>query len=277
MKALTSALTWAAIAVIALTALPVVAALRLVERNPARLRTGRAFRIAGSMIPRINPAWHVRVTGLDPDTLRHPYVVVSNHLSQADIPVVSILPWEMKWVAKRELFEVPVLGWMMRMAGDIDVDRKDPQSRSSVLARARRRIERGASVMFFAEGTRSRDGRLKKFHDGAFRLAVRAGVPVLPLAIDGTGDALPTSGWKFSEADVRLAVLPPVPTDGLTEADVPALRDRVRAMIRAQVADWRGLPEDEVDGLAALVEAPSDPGEEPAKSGHGAVPSGRPG
>lgn len=264
MKAVSSALTWAAIALIAVTALPVVALLWVLDRTPARLVAGRAFRVAGSMIPRSNPAWKVRISGVDPGTLRHPYVVVCNHLSQADIPLISMLPWEMKWVAKKELFDVPVLGWMMAMAGDIAVDRKDPQSRSTVLRRARGRIEKGASVMFFPEGTRSRDGRLKTFHDGAFRLAIQAGVPVLPLAIDGTSDALPTSGWQFSPADVRLMVLPPVPTDGLTEADVPALRDRVRDAIRDQVAAWRGLDEAAVD---ALAEAPPTTGEEPTKSG----------
>jgi len=271
MKAVSSALTWAAIVLITLSALPVIAVLRVLDRSPARLRAGRALRIFGSAFTRINSAWHLRITGVDPATLRHPYVVVSNHLSAADIPLISRLPWEMKWVAKKALFDVPVLGWMLHMVGDIPVDRKDPRSRATVLRRARSRITNGASVMFFPEGTRSRDGRLKTFHDGAFRLAIAAGVPVLPLAIDGTSDALPTSGWQFSDANIRLAVLPPVPTDGLTADDVAALRDRVRGIIRAQVAEWRGLPEAAVDGLprpsGALAEAPPGPGEERAKSG----------
>lgn len=289
MKALSSALTWAAVALVALAALPVLLVLRLVDRTPGRLRTGRAFRIAGSTITRINPEWTVEVEGLEAaDALDHPYVVVSNHQSHADIPVISLLPWEMKWVAKKELFDVPVLGWMMRLADDIAVDRADPASRASVLARAKERLRRGASVMFFAEGTRSKDGRVRRFHDGAFRLAVSAGVPVLPLAIDGTMDALPKHGWQFSRADVRLAVLEPVPTDGLGQDDVEALRDRVRAVILERVAAWREVPAASVDALAspperspealaAAAEAPGRAGEDGAKSGAVEARPARPG
>ena len=213
------------------------------------MRTGRTFRRIGATSTRVNPAWHVEVGGVEPAALSHPYVVVSNHQSLADIPVISRLPWEMKWVGKAELFRLPVMGWLMRLADDIPVDRADPSSRASVLLRAQDKIEAGVSVMFFPEGTRSRDGRLKTFYDGAFLLAIEAGVPVLPLAIDGTMDALPKHGWRFSRADVRLDVLAPVPTDGLTEADVPALRDRVRSAILDHVAAWRELPAESVDAL----------------------------
>ena len=251
MKAVQSGLTWAVIAGLVLFALPIVAVVRLFDRTPARLRTGRTFRDLGALVPSVNPAWSVEISGVDPKTLEHPFVVVSNHQSLADIPVISRLPWEMKWVTKAEVFRVPVLGWMQRLAGDIPVDRKDPNSRATVLVRAQRVLARGCSVMFFAEGTRSKDGRLKRFYDGAFSLAVQAGVPVLPLAIDGTMDAIPKHGWTFGRADVRLAVLPPVPTGGLTEADVPELRDRVRRMILERIAVWRELPAASADALPA--------------------------
>ena len=275
MKAVQSALTWAVIAGLVVFALPVVAAVRLVDRTPARVRAGRTFRQIGSLVPRVNPAWSVSVGGVDPATLRHPYVVVSNHQSLADIPVIARLPWEMKWVTKAEMFRVPVFGWLQRLAQDIPVDRKDATSRATVLVRAQRVLERGCSVMFFAEGTRSRDGRLKTFYDGAFTLAVRAGVPVLPLAIDGTMDAIPKHGWTFGRADVRLAVLAPVPTEGLTEADVPALRDRVRTAIAEQVAAWRGVDPAAVDGLAPSPDrAPHPALAPPADAGWGARTAG---
>ena len=260
MKALSSALTWAFVVLDVLVALPTMLLVRLFDRTPTRVHTGRTFRVMGSWVTRVNPVWHITVGGVDPATLDHPYVVVSNHQSQADIPVVSRLPWEMKWVGKKELFDIPVMGWLMRLADDIPVDRKDPASRGSVLVRAQRKLDHGTSVMFFAEGTRSRDGRVKKFHDGAFRLAIRAGVPVLPLALDGTMDALPKHGWQFSRADVRLDVLPPVSTDGLTEADLPALRDRVRQMIVDHVAAWRGVAPEAADALTLAT------GEDEAKS-----------
>lgn len=253
MKAIQSALTWAAVAGLVFLALVVMLVIRAFEWTPTRMRTGRAFRTIGSWVTKVNPAWHVQVGGVDPQTLQHPFVAVSNHQSMADIPVVSLLPWEMKWVGKKELFDIPVMGWLMKLAGDIPVDRKDQGSRSSVLTRAQQRLDQGVSVMFFAEGTRSRDGRLKKFYDGAFALAIEAGVPVLPLAIDGTMDALPKHGWQFSRADVRLDALSLVPTVGMTEADIPVLRERVREMILAHIAGWRGVPLGEVDALAGAL------------------------
>lgn len=247
--------------------LPTMLVVRLFDRSPARVRTGRIFRIVGSWVTKVNPAWKVEVDALPEAALDHPFVVVSNHQSLADIPVISLLPWEMKWVAKQELFALPVMGWLMKLAGDIPVDRKDPQSRSTVLGRATRVLRHGTSVMFFPEGTRSRDGRVKRFHDGAFRLAISAGVPVLPVALDGTMDAIPKHGWQFSPADVRLNVLPPVPTVGLTPDDIPALRERVRQLVVEQVAAWRGLPAPAVDALADAEGPPVVTGEDEAKSG----------
>lgn len=251
MKAVQSALTWVAIAVIVLVALPVMALVRLFDWRKPHVATGRVFRFMGGLIPRINPAWRVTRTGSVPARTAHPFVAVSNHQSSADIPLVSMLPWEMKWVAKKALFDVPVLGWEMRLAADIPVDRKSAESRSTVLIRAERRLKRACSVMFFAEGTRSKDGRVKTFHDGAFRLAVAAGVPILPLAIDGTMNALPKHGWHFSAADCRLHIFEPVATTGLTESDVPALRERIRQQIIHQIAAWRGVDPETVDALAS--------------------------
>jgi 1-acyl-sn-glycerol-3-phosphate acyltransferase len=253
MKSLSSALTWAAIATIVLVALPVLAVVRLFDRDPARYATGRTFRWLGAQVTRVNPAWTIRVTGEVPADPRRPYVVVSNHQSNADIPLVSRLPWEMKWVGKKELFELPVLGWEMRLAGDIPVDRRDPESRARVLQRARAVLATRCSVMFFAEGTRSRDGRVKAFQDGAFRLAIETQTPVLPLAVDGTMDALPKHGWTFGRATCRVHVFPPVETVGLTLSDVPALRERVRQTIIEGVASWRGVPPEAVDAAAPAV------------------------
>lgn len=271
MKAVQSALTWVAIAVIVLVALPAMALVRLFDWRAPHIATGRVFRFMGGLIPRINPAWRITRTGMLPPPSSRPFVAVSNHQSNADIPLISMLPWEMKWVAKKALFDVPFLGWEMRLAADIPVDRKNPDSRATVLLRAERRLDKGCSVMFFAEGTRSRDGRVKTFHDGAFRLAIAAGVPILPLAVDGTMNALPTDGWKFSAAHCRLHVFEPIETEGLTEHDVPALRERVRQQIIAHIASWRNVAPAVVDALASEPSATLSTGavpevENPSKS-----------
>ncbi len=104
------------------------------------------------------------------------------------------------------------------------------------------------------EGTRSRDGRVRDFHDGAFRLAIEAGVPILPLAIDGTADALPVNGWVFGPVHCRLRVLDPVETVGFAPAQAPQLRESVRRSIVEQIAEWRGVPPEEVDGARPGVE-----------------------
>jgi 1-acyl-sn-glycerol-3-phosphate acyltransferase len=266
MKSIQSALIWAANGALVLSWLPLLAVVRLVDRDPAHYTTGRVFRKLGDAMTRVNPLWNVHVEGDLPTDPRRPYVVVSNHQSNADIPVISRLPWEMKWVAKVELFRLPIVGWLLRLAGDIAVDRGDSESRSRVLVAARRYLRARCSVMFFPEGTRSRDGRVRSFAPGAFRLAIDAGVPVLPLAVDGTRDALPKHGWKFGSAiDARLRVLPPVPTNGLKIDDADELRDRVRASIIAQIAAWRGTSPDAVDALASPVEEAAAGVEETAK------------
>lgn len=257
MRALQSALTWIAIALLILVWVPLLGLIRLFDRDPARYRTGRWFRRLGAAVTYVNPAWRIREAGPRPAvTPRAPYVVVSNHLSNADIPLISRLPWEMKWVAKSGLFGVPVVGWMMQWAGDIPVDRRDAQSRASVLPRAAYYLRHRCSVMFFPEGTRSKTGEMLRWADGPFRLAIQEGVAVLPLAVDGTADALPKNDWKFGRAEqIRLRVLEPVPTAGLTEADAPELRERVKRAVAEQVAEWRGVPLADVLGAQPLLDA----------------------
>ncbi len=260
---LRSAYTWATTIILFLVWLPLMAVVRVFDRDPAHYATGRIFRRLGSVVTRLNPTWQITIEGeehiSDP---RHPYVLVSNHQSNADIPVVSRLPMEMKWVGKKALFDLPIVGWMMRLAGDIEVDRADSRSRARVLITAQEYLEKKCSVIFFAEGTRSRDGRVLPFTDGAFRLAIRAQVPVLPVAIEGTGDALPKQSWKFgAPTPIRLRVLAPVETHGLNADDVPLLRERVRRLIGEQLARWRGAALEEV--LVPLVRE----GEETAKPG----------
>lgn len=274
MKSIQSALVWVTVALIVLVALPVMLVVRAFDWTPQHVRTGRTFRWLGTWTSRINPVWKVRLEVPPRAEMDHPYVVVCNHQSLADIPVVARLPWEMKWVGKKSLFQLPVMGWLMRLADDVAVDRKDPQSRAAVILRTRQVIADGVSVMFFAEGTRSKDGRLKRFFDGAFRLAVETGTPVLPLALDGTMGALPKHGWHFGEADVRLKVLDAIPTLGLTLDDVPELRERTRRAIAEQIAAWRGTTPEAVTAPAPTG-ADHDPDAPTAgASGDGAVGSG---
>jgi 1-acyl-sn-glycerol-3-phosphate acyltransferase len=224
---------------------------RLFDRDPALYRTGYLFRRLGKVMTWANPTWKLHVSGETISDPRHPYVVVSNHQSLADIPLISNLPWEMKWMGKVELFRLPIIGWMMHLAGDISVDRKNPRSGAQALIKAQRYLEKRCSVMIFPEGTRTLDGRVRPFSDGAFHLAIRAKVPVLPLVVDGSRDCIPKHSWKFGKpSDIDLKVLPPIDTSSMTMADVASLRDQVRRAIVTEIAAWRSMQIEEVDGLA---------------------------
>ncbi|PWN07030.1 lysophospholipid acyltransferase family protein [Rhodohalobacter mucosus] len=249
MQQVKSFFIWAAIVLLIVFWVPLLAVRRLFDREPTHYKTGRLFRKLGHTISRINPNWHIRVEGRTDLDDRHPYVVVSNHLSNADIPVISNLPWEMKWVAKKELFSLPFAGWMMRMAGDISVDRSSATKRVGVFKKCSYYLSRNVSVMFFPEGTRSRSGKLNRFAPGAFDLAIRENVPVVPIVLDGTRECLPKNTWIFKPGvEVRMKILDPVPVEGFGEKDGKELMNTVRQMIASQLAEWRNESVEKVLG-----------------------------
>jgi 1-acyl-sn-glycerol-3-phosphate acyltransferase len=233
LKRLVSLWVWVAAAVLVLLWVPWLALVYAVTApsDPGRYVVGRWFRRAAVTVTRLNPFWRFRTTGfLVPDP-RRPYVAVANHESFADIFLLSHLPWEMKWLSKESIFKIPFMGWMMRMAGDIAVRRGDVNSRAQALEECRDRLAKGVSVMIMPEGTRSADGQVQKFHDGAFRLAVETGCPILPIAVAGTRACIAKGSWMIGRANAIARVLDPIETTGLTLDDVPALRERVRHMI----------------------------------------------
>jgi 1-acyl-sn-glycerol-3-phosphate acyltransferase len=243
---------WVAVSVLVIVWLPLMALWWLLDRDPVKYRTGRMFRRLGVAMTMVNPSWRIHVDGHRVENPRNPYVVVSNHQSMADIPIVSHLPWEMKWIGKETLFKIPLIGWMMKFSGDIPVDRSDRRSGARMLLTAIRYLDRKCSVIFFPEGTRSPDGRLGRFNEGAFQLAIKAGVPILPVVLDGSSDCLPKKSWKFGPPlDIHVRVLPPVPTDGMTSADGERLTREVRNRIAQELASWRGVSVDQVDALAS--------------------------
>jgi 1-acyl-sn-glycerol-3-phosphate acyltransferase len=237
---------------------PLVACVRVFDRHPARLRTGRWFRRLGVVVTKLVPLWRLRVDGIPAGGLEAPCVLVGNHQSLADIPLISHLPWEMKWVAKRSLFRLPLIGWMMRMAGDIPLDRGDARSGARSLLRAARYLRQGCPVMFFPEGTRSADGGVGRFRDGAFRLALRERVNVIPIAIEGSRACLPKHSWRFGAARaIRVRVLPPIEVANFRPDQTEALREAARRAIIRQIAHWRATDESAVDATGTAAGVPS--------------------
>lgn len=191
---------------------------------------GRLFRLTAVTMVRLTPRWHFSVRGTLPVNPRLPYVVVANHESFADILLLSHLPWEMKWFSKVEMMWVPIMGWAMWGAGDIGVKRGRATSAKLAMAASRQRLSRHVSVMIFPEGTRSPTRDLLPFKDGAFRLAVDAGVPILPLAIYGTRNAIRRHDWRINRATAVVEVLAPIPSTGLNARE---LKEQARAAIEA--------------------------------------------
>lgn len=233
LQSILSLWAWLVLVLCILIWFPVMVVLLLVTGpfDRGRYLVGYVFRRIGPAMATLNPLWRFRYSGTMPQNPRRPYVVVSNHESFADILLISHLPWEMKWLSKAELFRIPIMGWMMWLAGDIPVKRGFGPSAVEAMERCRKALRQRVSVMIFPEGTRSKTAELLPFKDGAFRLAIEAGVPILPLALSGTGTALPKHGWRFGRSAAHLRVLEPVDTAGLTLSDVPALKVRIRDLI----------------------------------------------
>jgi len=240
-RTVVSVWAWLALGLSVIVTLPRVFVVWLLtrRRDPGLYRAGFAFRQLAVIHQRLNPLWKFSVTGTVPDDPRRPYMVVANHESFVDILLISHLPFEMKWLSKSDFFKYPLVGWMMRMAGDIRLDRGDRKSAVKVLDEMEDRLTKDVSVMVFPEGTRSADGELGEFKDGAFKVAIKAGVPILPLAVMGTRDALIKHDWRFGSSHAEVRVLDPIPTDGLAKHDTTALREQARTAIATALADMR--------------------------------------
>jgi 1-acyl-sn-glycerol-3-phosphate acyltransferase len=180
----------------------------------------------------------VRVEGLDRIKPGTTYVFVSNHQSIYDTPVVfASLPYQIRIIAKASLARFPVLGWHLKRGGHLFVDRRHPD-RAGILGRWRALVSEGLSLIIYAEGTRSPDGRVGRFKAGSFLLAIEAGLPIVPLAVIGTRQVMPKGRLRTEPADVRLIVHDPIQPPALdapTVHDAKALAERVHDIVAAAV------------------------------------------
>jgi 1-acyl-sn-glycerol-3-phosphate acyltransferase len=176
----------------------------------------------------------VRVTGTENIKPGESYVFLSTHQSYMDIPVMlGYLPAQLRIAAKKEVFRIPFLGWHMRRAGHISIDRGSTAVAVQNLQRAAGEIKNGVSAFLYPEGTRSPDGRLQPFKKGGFKLAMQAGVPIVPVTILGTRAVLPRDSIIFRRGAVEMFVHAPIETRDLTDDDLPQLMDSVReAMLK---------------------------------------------
>ncbi len=175
----------------------------------------------------------VRVEGIERIDPKANYVFASNHASYMDTPlIVGYVPAEFRFLAKKSLFKLPFIGNHLTLAGHIPVEREDPRAAVKTMSLAAETIRgRNVSLIVFPEGGRSMDGSLKTFKEGAALIAIKAGVPVVPLALQGTHHLLPMHGRIVNPGPVKLMVGEPIPTVGLTLKDREKLTEQVRQAI----------------------------------------------
>jgi 1-acyl-sn-glycerol-3-phosphate acyltransferase len=182
----------------------------------------------------------VRLTVLHPERLAggQSAVLAANHASMADILVLfAALPVQIRFLAKRSVFRVPFLGWGIKAAGFVPVDRGDPRRGQEAVDAAMRRLRGGRCVVVFPEETRSRDGELLPFKKGAALLAIRAELPLVPVSIVGTYKVLPPETLKSSPGRVIVSVGEPIPTQGMSASDRAELTRRLRDAIEVLRAE----------------------------------------
>jgi len=189
-----------------------------------RIYCGRIFRLIGVLACKINPLWHFSIHG-NVKPMPTKAVCISNHRSFADCFLIAFLPYEIKWLSKRELFHVPIIGCSMYLAGDIPIDRNNKNSAKIAMQSCANYIEKGVPVMIFPEGTRSKVRDLLPFKDGAFRLAIETQADIQPIAVSGTRWALPNGQeWHMRPAVAKVAMGNPISTIGMTIDDIEKVK-----------------------------------------------------
>jgi len=197
------------------------------------------------------PAWSVSIKGRDKIKKDRTYLVVSNHQSQLDILAAFRLFFHFKWVSKAEIFKLPLIGWNMVLNRYIRLKRGVSESAKKMMLQCEKTLAQGSSVYFFPEGTRSRTGLLKPFKTGAFILAHKTKIPILPIVINGTKNALPKHSLNFhGRHSISVEVLDEIPYKSYSHLSVEETADFIRSKIIEHVDEHRAAYQDR-NGMTA--------------------------
>jgi len=183
----------------------------------------------------------VRIEGLENIHPSQPIIFTANHSGLHDIlSLAAYLPIQFRWVAKKSLFRVPFMGWHMRRSGYIPIDRDNPRDAAKSIIRAAKEIRGGVSAIAFPEGTRSRTGDLGKFHSGAFALAVRTGVPLVPVSLEGSYRViLPKTLTVNPGVIIRIRIGSPIDLKPYSKGDKHRLMDDVFRIMHRDLEELR--------------------------------------
>lgn len=209
-----------------------------------RSRVAHDYAQALSRLMRPPLGLHVRVEGRERMAEAAPCIYVSNHQSMYDVPVLAELyPVDTVVIGKRELRKIPFFGWLYAVTGNVLIDRSDNESAVRSLKEAAQRVTtRGQSIWIFPEGTRGTEsGQLLPFKKGAFHMAVETGVPLLPVVVEPLRPFFDASRRRVRPGTVTVRVLEPIPSAGLTEADIPDLIEKTRDAMQGALSDLAAL------------------------------------
>jgi 1-acyl-sn-glycerol-3-phosphate acyltransferase len=193
------------------------------------------------IISAIIPIWKIEIEGRKKAVRGKTYVIIANHQSILDILLINNLKFRFRWISKIENTGVPVLGWYLRMAGYITVNRGNEESKTEMLEKSLISLQKEISIMIFPEGTRSLNGEMGFFKRGAFQLAIQAGVPILPVIINGTADILPKHGFRFRSGNkVHIKVLDPVNPSEFNTDNPDVLASRFNTLMSSELSALKG-------------------------------------
>ncbi|MEW6616238.1 MAG: lysophospholipid acyltransferase family protein [Thermodesulfobacteriota bacterium] len=197
-------------------------------------KEGRAIRFYANIWGRLNlytSGVKLQVSGLENIIKDKPQIFMANHQSIYDILALITLPLHFTWIAKKELFRIPFLGWAMVLAGCVSIDKFNPRNTLGGMDYVHAKIQKGASIMIFPEGTRSYDGMLQPFKKGGFTLAMRAKIPIVPITLTGTGKVMQRGTRKVRPGNIKIIIDKPIETLNLGLKDRGNLIYRVHEVI----------------------------------------------
>jgi 1-acyl-sn-glycerol-3-phosphate acyltransferase len=174
----------------------------------------------------------VKVEGMEQLKGEGPYIFMSNHQGSYDIfALLGYLPFQFKWLAKKELFSIPFFGWTMAAAGYISIDREGTRKTAEAINEAARKIREGMSLVIFPEGSRSPNGSIQPFKKGGFTLAIKSKVPIIPIAITGSREIMPKEKLTATSGEIKIRMDLPIETENYSLKDRESLMERVNQAI----------------------------------------------
>jgi len=237
-----SILLWIYFVVSSLILTPIAIAIKIITCIPDRnLRILSRFSCFwGAQYIWVIPLWRLKITGRNKIDDRKVRILVSNHQSLADILVVNSLFKHFRWTSKVENFRLPLVGWTLLLNRAIRIYRGAADAWHKFESQAVKAISDGNSLLIFAEGTRSRTGKIGKFKEGAFRLALLTNTDIQPMVLDGTSRAVPKSGWVLTgRQDMILKVLDPIPYESFKDLSSAELAEMVQGIIEKALEEIR--------------------------------------